>query len=422
MSKVWKLNKAGLVCLVLATSATGKAPGLAQAPMPALSRDDYDEVQIGRRDAARVEQDAGGVLPFDHPMSRRVRAIGYQFARLSVRRNIPYTFKVLSDDRNFKALALRGGPVYISRAMVNETSNDAELASILGHEVAHIDRRHLVVREKKQQRNQLLATLLAELAGGRKPDDARLGANFLAGLGYEVWKGRYSRKDENEADRIAVRWMSQLGYDPRAAHTMLGKLDEIDARMRQGKPRGLLGIGEDHAPPRDRQEKVLSLINQRRLVEVARGGGGPRLDLAIRYPPQAYFSTGGYRPPPDVYFFTAPVLAQNGDRGRLELMVPTAEFARWAGAQVGRSSDGDVLVLRRGDVEVALPRDSSLVYVNGRAFRMHARSRNYNGLAYAPFDELAGAFDAQYEVVREEGVFGLAVLLPGRPIGFFPGH
>lgn len=417
MNTLWKMRGIGLL-LVTAMSAmlVMALPARAQG----LSWGDYEEIQIGRREAAQAEREFGGVLPFGHPMSQRVRAIGHRFARLSGRRFIPYTFKVLITDQVPHAFSLPGGPIYISRAMINVMSNDAELASILAHEVAHIDRKHSIEHMRKVQRNAALAQALADLAGSGHPDNARA-AQVLAMLGFEAWKGRYNRKQENEADRMAVNWMSRLGYDPRAAHSMLVKLVVIEGR---GRRRTLWGIGEDHPSPRDRQKKVADLINQGRLLEVARRAGGPRLSSGVRYSLTAYRSIGGYAPVrvdvPQVYVFNAPLLGQRNGQGQIVPMVATTEFARWAGARPGWSRNGRVLALRRGNLMVELPADSNRIYVNGRALTMHGWSRNYGGQAYAPFEALAEVFGVRFKPVIKGNLAALVVDLPGRTIGVIP--
>src|SRR5687767_11555022 len=93
--------KKGHVWLPLLTlSAALTAP---QITLPAhaglFSLSEQDEIQAGREVAAQAEREYGGVLSPNDPMSIRVRAIGQQFAQLSTRKNIPYTYKVLNNDK-----------------------------------------------------------------------------------------------------------------------------------------------------------------------------------------------------------------------------------------------------------------------------------------------------------------------------------
>jgi predicted helicase len=84
--------------------------------------------------------------------AQRVRAIGQQFANLSTRKNIPYSYTVLQNNEVLNAFAAPGGPIFVTTKLVETAANDAELAYVIGHETAHIERKHIVNAVEKQQR------------------------------------------------------------------------------------------------------------------------------------------------------------------------------------------------------------------------------------------------------------------------------
>lgn len=374
---------------------------------------EQEEVDMGYETAMQLER-AYGVLPADHPMSRRVRALGAQFARLTQRRHLPYTYKVLLDDRGINAATCPGGFIYIFRGAVNAASNDAELAYVIGHETAHADRRHTMTALEKASRRAMLADLATAMAARKRSPRDRL---LIGVAAQELLKAAYfrrSRKDEDDADRYAVRWMSRLGYDPRGASAMLGKFP-LKAR------RDL--YEETHPDPRERQRSVQGLIAAEGLLAAARRAGGPRL-FGARHPRLALRSTELYRrasaPARRVYVFHQPLLLQDAVGARGVLMVSALEFARWAGAATVYSRDETRLHMRRGNVELAFPMGSRRAYLNGRAITMPGATEMYGTVGYVPFEVLARAFNVRFSVVRKQGAVGLAVELPGRATGVIP--
>lgn len=255
----------------------------AQAKLFEMS--EQQEIQAGQQVAAQAEREYGGVLPPNDPRSIRVRAIGAQFAAMSARRNIPFTYKVLNNDKVLNAFAAPGGPVFVTKKLLDTTSNDAELAYVLGHETGHIEHKHVVEAAAKQQEVALGVGILGGvLSRGRN-------GNLIGGvsnIAFGLWRSGYSRHDEAEADAIGVRWMAWLGYDPRAAIAMLGKLGD--------GPDGVVQRAlADHPASRDRQINVGREINEEGLMDIARRSGGPRIWANFNTPRRTTRSTSTSR-------------------------------------------------------------------------------------------------------------------------------
>ncbi|HEX6065983.1 MAG TPA: M48 family metalloprotease, partial [Longimicrobiales bacterium] len=110
------------------------------------------EIQMGQEAAQQVEQSLG--LVNDAELQAYVRRIGMELARASERPELPWRFGVI-DDPTPNAFALPGGPVYITRGLMSLMNSEAELASVLGHEIGHITARHSAQMITKSQLGQI---------------------------------------------------------------------------------------------------------------------------------------------------------------------------------------------------------------------------------------------------------------------------
>ncbi|HEY0075111.1 MAG TPA: M48 family metalloprotease [Abditibacteriaceae bacterium] len=246
-----------LICLLFVMGAL---------PLRAMS--DVEEIKLGESVAHQVERPWGKALPASDPLSRRVRRIGQAFASLSKRRVIPFSYKVLDNEKILNALATPGGNVYITRRLLRLMANDAELAAVLGHETAHIDLRHGTQTLEKRQRAQALAFELGDKVLGK--GKAHRAVSLAADVAFIDWSRGYSREQENEADKQGARWMSRLGYDPRAAVSMLGHLGDLhESEVEQ--------YLASHPAPQHRRATVRHLIAREHLLRIAKTQGGPRL-------------------------------------------------------------------------------------------------------------------------------------------------
>jgi predicted Zn-dependent protease len=136
----------------------------------------------------------------DSAITDYVNNIGQRLARSSDRPNLRYTFQVV-DDNGINAFATMGGFVYVNRGLVRAADNEAQLASVIGHEIGHIAGRHAI----RQMRSAAIQRgLLA--AGG-------LDRNNAVNIGVELALRRpNSRRDEYEADERGLRTLSRAGY------------------------------------------------------------------------------------------------------------------------------------------------------------------------------------------------------------------
>jgi predicted Zn-dependent protease len=120
------------------------------------------------------------------------------------------------------AFAIPGCYIYVTRGLVSIMNDEAELASVLGHEIGHVAANHSQKRQNAALGSGLLSILTAVLTG-----NSQLGQ--LAGQIGQVWTLKYSRDQEYEADSLGIRYMTAAGYDPYASPDMLESLGDESA-------------------------------------------------------------------------------------------------------------------------------------------------------------------------------------------------
>jgi predicted Zn-dependent protease len=181
---------------------------------------DAKEVEIGRSLSRQVEEKFN-VLE-DYTIQSRVDAIGQKLVAVSDRRELIYYFKVLNEEEK-NAFALPGGYIYIFKGLIDEFSNDDELAYVLAHELSHIVARHSINRLKKNLGYNILMVLAKAGAADNQTVNRANTALSLLMLSY-------SREDELMADRLAVRFTKRAGFNAQASLSFLEKLKEIKRR------------------------------------------------------------------------------------------------------------------------------------------------------------------------------------------------
>jgi predicted Zn-dependent protease len=169
-----------------------------------------------------------------------------ELARQSERPQLPWRFGVI-DDPIPNAFALPGGPVYITRGLMNLMNSEAELASVLGHEIGHITARHSAQQITKSQLGQigLLAVVIA------KPELAQFGD--LLSTGMQLLFLKYGRDAERQADELGFKYALSENYD-------VGEMDDVFlALQRVGEAEGRSGLpawASTHPDPGERAQTV----------------------------------------------------------------------------------------------------------------------------------------------------------------------
>jgi predicted Zn-dependent protease len=162
------------------------------------------------------------------PQAAYVERVGKRIALQSGLSNSEKDFTVtLLDSPVNNAFAIPGGYVYVTRQLLALMNDEAELASVLGHEIGHVAARHSNKRNTTSTLGSILAAGVGVLTGS-----SELGQ--IAGYGAQLYTLRFSREQEYAADDLGIRYLRGAGYDPYAAADMLAKLNAmatVDARV-----------------------------------------------------------------------------------------------------------------------------------------------------------------------------------------------
>lgn len=183
-------------------------------------------------------------------VNRYLSGLGQRLASVSHRPGMPYSFRAVNAN-HVNAYAFPGGSIGVTRGILVEMENEAELAGLLGHEVGHVAARHAAEQAGKSMLAQ------AAVAGGAlyaSTRNAGLG-NLVAGLGSlgaGALLAHYSRNNERESDRLGMQYMARTGHNPAG---MAGLMDVLRSKSR-GAPSALDLMFSTHPPSEGRYQSA----------------------------------------------------------------------------------------------------------------------------------------------------------------------
>jgi predicted Zn-dependent protease len=214
------------------------------------------EVALGLRSAPEMAEQFGG-LEQDAEMQDDVEALGQNIVKKSgaAKTSYEFRFRVLKDPRTVNAFALPGGPVFITRALLDRLQNEAQLAGVLGHEIGHVVGRHSAEQLSKSQ---LAQGLVGAIGVATSDDQGGQGGAQLAAVVAQLIQLRYGRNDELEADTLGVTFMSEAGYDPRVLIEVMNILEKSSGGGGR-RPEFL----STHPDPGNRRERIQEAIDRR---------------------------------------------------------------------------------------------------------------------------------------------------------------
>ena len=206
------------------------------------------EVAIGRQLSLEVEQQSK--LVDDPLVTEYVNRVG-QNVVLHSDAKVPFTIKVIDSDE-VNAFALPGGYFFVNKGLILAADNEAELAGVMAHEIAHVAARHAM---ENQGKGALInyASIAGIIFGGPIVSQVLYnGGGILAGLA----SLKFSRSAEEEADNLGVQYLYASGYDPTAMATMFEKL----AAQNKKKPGAVAKLFSTHPQSLERRDESLSLV------------------------------------------------------------------------------------------------------------------------------------------------------------------
>ena len=230
---------------------------LSRLPMHLTRLSDDQEIAIGRELASRYAAQTRPLTPEEQGLEKYVRRVGASVA-VHAHRHLPYSFTVLPDHNMLDAFSLPGGPVYVGEGMLDLMTNEDELASVLAHEIEHMDHYHCVERVQVEAR---LKKLNLDIVG------------TLLQIPLDFWETGYHKDEEFEADREGMYLAVQSGYSPYGSVDLFERFAELsdeyvihaknpDEELSQLAIQSLTGYFRSHPLPPERLAQAKRIIAQ----------------------------------------------------------------------------------------------------------------------------------------------------------------
>jgi len=178
-----------------------------------------DENKIGKEFYNKLS--SHNLLIRDEKVNDYINRLGNAILARSSNVLFTFHFSVIRSSA-INAFATPGGYVYVNRGLINLCENESELAGVLAHEIAHVNSRHIAQQIEKSQKISMasLAAILAGvfLGGGGVGTEAALGLTMATSTTLSL---KYSRENEEEADRLGMSYLVNAGYDGKGMLTFL---------------------------------------------------------------------------------------------------------------------------------------------------------------------------------------------------------
>src|SRR6202795_1733142 len=203
------------------------------------------EIALGKQAAMEVEKTAKMIN--DPVVTEYVNRVGQNLVRNSDAK-VPFTIKVIDSDE-INAFALPGGFFYVNSGLILRADEEAEVAGVMGHEIAHVAARHGTKTATKGELMQL-ATIPLIMVGpaGWAGYGLYEGLNLAIPMSYL----KFTRDAEREADFLGLQYMYKSGYDPNAFVSFFEKIEAEERRH----PGSIPKIFSTHPPTPDRVQKA----------------------------------------------------------------------------------------------------------------------------------------------------------------------
>jgi predicted Zn-dependent protease len=228
---------------------------LSRVPMRLTRLSDEEEIAVGNELAEQYSINSDKMSPEELALDGYIRRVGGTVASHAHRR-LPYSFHLLPNRSIINAFSLPGGPVYVGEGLVDLMASEDELASVLGHEIEHIDHYHCAERVQVEAK---LRNLKLGVIG------------VLVQIPLSVWEAGYNKDEELEADREGMRVAVLGGYSPYGAVTLFEKFAKLhkeyiihaqspEEELSQLAIQSLEGYFRSHPQPSERLTQANAVI------------------------------------------------------------------------------------------------------------------------------------------------------------------
>jgi len=349
-----------LAALVAVSSAAGCAANPVTGQSQLMLMNEGQEIQIDRTSSPHQFSADYGVAQ-DPALGAYVSGVGLALARNTHRPQMPYKFHVVNATY-VNAYAFPGGSVAITRGILAELDNEAELAGLIGHELGHINARHTAAQMSKSK---LIGTLVggASLIAGAASQGLGNLAGTVGGLGASLFLASYSREDERQADELGMEYMVRTGYSPQG---MVGLMDILRSMGRR-QPSAIETMFSTHPMSTERYDTA---------VARSRSRYGDRQNLPL-YRERYMDSTAGLRK-------LAPMfkLFQEGDKAMAAKEYAVAQSRYAEGLKVSPGDYAGLLMMAKCQIAQKNGKAAADYAARARrAYPVEAQAQHIHGIA-----------------------------------------
>ncbi len=241
-SSIWLLNAIVIVALLLANAY------LSSCGANIFTVE--DDVAMGTELDAEIRSDQTNypIYKGNEEVREYVSGIGKDIIRKSnyiqYEKIFPYKFEVIDDDSTINAFCIPGGFIYVYTGLIKYLDNEAALAGVIGHEIAHAERRHMSQRLTSYYG---VSFVLSLVLGSNPNELAEIFANLAVGIGFLA----NSRSDETDADNYSIQYLRSTEYFPGGIMFFFKKIRE-EQKVKGENPGDLEMLLSTHPLPADR--------------------------------------------------------------------------------------------------------------------------------------------------------------------------
>lgn len=242
--KIIKNTTIGLTIFILVILIPSCAVNPVTGKSQLMFMSEQQEISLGAQYDPSVVSTFG--VYQDEALQNFITEKGNEMGKISHRPNLQYHFKIL-DSPVVNAFAVPGGYIYLTRGILAQLNNEAELMGIMGHEMGHITARHTAQQQTNQQIGQVL--LIGGMMASKKV--AAMANEAMAGM--QLLFLSFSRANEREADQLGVEYSSKIGYD---AHKMADFFNVLNKMNMSSNQAGVPTWMSTHPDPGERNVAV----------------------------------------------------------------------------------------------------------------------------------------------------------------------
>lgn len=244
---------------LFSVSAAGFLTGCSINPVTGQSQimlvSEDSEVQIDRKNSPHQFSADYGIIQ-DKSLNSYINQTGKKIASLTHRPGMPYSFQCVNA-AYVNAYAFPGGSIAVTRGILVNLNNEAELSALLGHELGHVNARHTAEQMSKGLLTSALVGGIAVFAGAKNQTYGKI-AESLGMVGSGMLLASYSRDNEREADALGMEYMIKAGYGPDG---FIGLMDML-RKMSKNKPGSIELMFSTHPMSDERYNTAVSNVSR----------------------------------------------------------------------------------------------------------------------------------------------------------------